>query len=273
PLYGSLFLTEMVEFNAIHNPSRPFYIFYDEQDSCLHSISHPGSTAPANPSPMQSALTGSESDNDIVGMIANSDTILYQALLMGVIHAGLIPIPLSLHNTSPAVADMMQKTACYRLIATQHSLGSLVDGVRTELVSLGDMLIQLRIDEPPTLAYAYLKLGKEAAATPFVPYSKVEKRPVSNDIMYYLHSPGSSGFPKSIPITYEVGCRWCIRRDTLADVRIDAASLPSFHITGMYFQLFIPVIYLKSVSVNAPTSGRDPTAAPVIANPQNTLNL
>jgi hypothetical protein len=56
---------------------------------------------------------------------------------------------------------MMQKTGCCRLIATQNTIRALLDGVRRELALLGDTSIQLRVDEPPALAYAYPKLGKE----------------------------------------------------------------------------------------------------------------
>ncbi|KIJ18039.1 hypothetical protein PAXINDRAFT_97557 [Paxillus involutus ATCC 200175] len=246
PLDGSLFLTEMIEFNAKYNPSRPFYVFYDEKDRGLHYISHLEFYRACQR--MAHAVRPNRhglDNNEVVAIIANSDTILYQALIMGVIYAGLIPFPISPRNSSPAVANMMQKTGCCRLIATQNTIRALLDGVRRELALLGDTSIQLRVDEPPALAYAYPKLGKEVAGTPFVPYPKAEKRPVNNDIMLYLHSSGSTGFPKPIPITYGICFHWCItpsfldRGDIPTDVRISAAALPSFHTVGVYFQLLI----------------------------------
>ncbi|KAF8838098.1 putative aminoadipate reductase [Paxillus ammoniavirescens] len=277
PLDGSLFLTEMVEFNAKYNPSLPFYVFYDEQDSRLHYISHLEFYRACQHIAHAVRPNRQGPDNEVIAIIANSDTILYQALIMGVIYAGLIPFPMPPRNSSPAVVDMMQKTGCCHLIATPNTTRSLLDGVRRELASLGDTTIQLRVDEPPTLAYAYPNLGKEVAGTPFVPYPNAEKRPVNNDIVFYLHSSGSTGFPKPIPITYGICFHWCItppfldRGDIPTGVRIGAAALPSFHMVGVYFQLLIAVVSLKSVSVNAPTSYHDPTAAPVIANPQNLL--
>ncbi|KAF8835574.1 putative aminoadipate reductase [Paxillus ammoniavirescens] len=277
PLDGSLFLTEMIEFNAKYNPSRPFYVFYDDQDRGLHYISHLEFYRACQRIAHAVRPNRQGMDNEVVAIIANSDTILYQALVMGVIYAGLIPFPMSPRNSPPAVVNMMQKTDCCRLIATQNTIRSLLDGVRRELASLGDTSIQLHVDEPPAISYAYPNLGKEVAGTPFVPYPKAEKRPVNNDIMFYLHSSGSTGFPKPIPITYRICFHWCItppfldRGDIPTDVRIGAAALPPFHTVGVYFQLLIAVVSLKSVSVNAPTSYHDPSASPVIANPQNLL--
>lgn len=119
---------------------------------------------------------------------------------------------MSPRNSPAAVANMMRKTGCRRLIATRHSLGTLLDGIRTEFASGVDEPIELEIEEPPALAYAYPKLGKETASTPFVPYPKADERPVDDAIMYYLHSSGSTGFPKPIPITYLTAVHWCITR-------------------------------------------------------------
>ncbi|KAF8837137.1 hypothetical protein BDN67DRAFT_983444 [Paxillus ammoniavirescens] len=64
---------------------------------------------------------------------------------------------------------------------------------------------------------------------------------------------------------------WCITPvvlehvDHLADVRIGAAALPSFHLGGDVFSAFHPYSFLKSVSVNAPTLYHDPTAALVVS--------
>ncbi|KIJ61725.1 hypothetical protein HYDPIDRAFT_158984 [Hydnomerulius pinastri MD-312] len=277
PLDGSLFLTEMIEFNAKYNPSRPCFVFYDEGTSDLRNISHLEFYRACQRIAHAVRPNCQDSGNEVVAIVANCDTILYHALTMGIVYAGLIPFPMSPRNSSAAVVNMMQKAGCHRLIATQNSLGQLLDGIRSEFASLGDKSYEIRIEELPTLGYAYPKLGKETISAPFVPYPKAEERPVNNEIMFYLHSSGSTGFPKPIPITYLTAVHWCITPlilehvDIPTDIRIGAASLPSFHTWGMFIQLFLPIASLKVVSVYAPTSYYDPTAAPVIPNSQNTL--
>lgn len=113
---------------------------------------------------------------------------------------------MSPRNLSTAVVNMMQKSGCRRLIATCHSLGPLLDEISTEVAGL-------RIEDPPTLAYTYPELGKETGSSPFVPYPKAEGRPFKDDILCYLHSSGSTGFPKPIPITNLTAVHWCIMRE------------------------------------------------------------
>jgi len=90
PLDGSLFLPEIVEFNATHNPNHPFYTFHDEDSNSLRHISHlefyrAGQRVAHAIRPRRNGP-----NNSIIAIIANCDTILYQALVMGVIYAGLI---------------------------------------------------------------------------------------------------------------------------------------------------------------------------------------
>ena len=120
---------------------------------------------------------------------------------------------MSPRNSSAAVANLMRKTGCRRLIATRHSLAGLLDGIIIEFESAVDGPIELEIEEPPVLAYAYPQLGKETASMSFVPYPKADQRPVNDAIMYYLHSSGSTGFPKPIPITYLTAVHWCTTRE------------------------------------------------------------
>lgn len=85
----------MIEFNAIHNATRPFYTFYDEQVDDLRHVSHLEFYRACQRIAHAVRPNRQGPDNTIIGIIANSDTILYQALTLGVIYAGLIVRPRS----------------------------------------------------------------------------------------------------------------------------------------------------------------------------------
>ena len=119
---------------------------------------------------------------------------------------------MSPRNSPAGVVNMMRKTGCRRLIATHHSLGALLDRIQIEFASGIVEPIGLDIEEPPSFAYTYPNLGKETESTPFVPYPKAAERPVDHAIMCYLHSSGSTGFPKAIPMTYLTSVHWCTTR-------------------------------------------------------------
>ncbi|KAF8438365.1 putative aminoadipate reductase [Boletus edulis BED1] len=272
PLDGSLYLPEMVEFNAKRNPTHPFYTFHDEYSNELRHISHLEFYRACQRVAHAIRPNRKGSDNEVIAIIANCDTILFQALVTGVMFAGLIPFPMSPRNSPAAVLNMMQKSGCRRLMATRHSLGSLLDGITTEVT-------ELHIEDPPTLAYAYPELGKETESTPFIPYPKAEVRPLKEDILYYLHSSGSTGFPKPIPTTNLTAVHWCLAPSVQDHVNfpkhitIGAASLPPFHMMGMLMQIYLPVASLQSVAVFSPTSYHDPRKAPIIPNPQNSIEV
>jgi hypothetical protein len=100
PLDGSLFLPEMIEFNAKHNPTHPFYAFYEERVNDLCHVSHLEFYRACQRVAHAVRPNREGPDNTVIGIIANCDTILYQALTMGVIYAGHIVRHLHLSDWS-----------------------------------------------------------------------------------------------------------------------------------------------------------------------------
>ncbi|KAI9573382.1 hypothetical protein HD554DRAFT_864833 [Boletus coccyginus] len=118
----------------------------------------------------------------------------------------------------------------------------------------------LQIEDAPTLTDAPPYLGKEMGSAAFVSYPKAKERPLQNDILYYLlaghqinylHSSGSTGFPKPIPITNLTVVHSCI----MSSIQ-DHANFSST------CSLVLP-FFLHSTSSKAPT----------IPNPQNTIEV
>ena len=89
-LDGPLFLPEMIEFNAKHNPTHTLYTFYDERINDLRHISHLEFYRACQRVAHAVRPNRQGPDNTVIAVIANCDTILYQALTMGVIYAGHI---------------------------------------------------------------------------------------------------------------------------------------------------------------------------------------
>ncbi|KAG6329586.1 hypothetical protein ID866_9503, partial [Astraeus odoratus] len=95
-----------------------------------------------------------------------------------------------------------------------------------ELTGHDEVPHHLQIAEPPRLATLYPYLNHETIKSPFVPYPTPERKPEADDVMFYLHSSGSTGFPKCIPITYRTGNHYCLF-PSVADHRA-IAVVPSF---------------------------------------------
>ncbi|OAX31791.1 putative aminoadipate reductase [Rhizopogon vinicolor AM-OR11-026] len=277
PLDGSLFLPEMLEFNAQHNSDVTFFV-YDEPDSSdLVSISHLEFYQACHRAAEKIRPGRAGTDKEIVAVLGNFDTLLAHTVFMGIIFAGLVPFPMSPRNSAEAVINMMEKTNCHRLITTHRSLDSLIDGIKTSFVSQGTEMTQLQIDEVPALKDLYPTLVRDSPNEAFVPYPPPTSRTSENDILFYLHSSGSTGFPKPIPMTNITSTNWCLAPSVLDNInfptpiRINVASLPSFHTFGLYMQLLTPIATLISVSIYRPTSFYNPSEAPIIPNAQNIL--
>ncbi|KAG0703313.1 putative aminoadipate reductase [Suillus ampliporus] len=278
PLDGSLFLPELVEFNAQHNPGVTFFVYEKPDSNDLVSISHLDFYQACHRAAQVIRPGCAGTDKEVVALIGNSDTLLYQTVFMGMIFAGLVPFPMSPRNSAAAVINMMQKIKCRRLITTPHSLTSLIDEIKADFVSCTTQTNQLQIEKIPALKHLYPTLVSGTPSEAFPPYPSPTSLSSENDVLFYLHSSGSTGFPKPIPISNLTAIHWCITPcvldhiDVPTPIRIGTASLPSFHILGIYLQLIIPIASLSSVSIYPPTSFLDPSAAPVIPNSQNILD-
>lgn len=173
---------------------------------------------------------------------------------------------------------------------TQGTLGSLLEGLRTEIQSGSPYT--LNIEEAPTLREIYPYLGKEkeyvGCITPPHLFS-----PKDTDTALYLHSSGSTGLPKVIRIShlslknYVAICELILPEyisffnlissglvsiHRLKVKRFCAPGLPAFHIMGLFSQLVVVLYGNITVCVFAPVV-TDPTLVPVTMTPDNILLL
>jgi acyl-CoA synthetase (AMP-forming)/AMP-acid ligase II len=183
---------------------------------------------------------------------------------------------------------MLQKISCHRVLVTGASLSSLLAGI----TSLTPTDFPFSVKEIPTLAQCYPYLGRETYHDTFVPYPALQKPQGMDDVILYIHSSGSTGFPKPIPQTnttllhwYSLGisfirsvvqmlifsypCIDCVTDYRSPTLRTAVMHLPSFHAAGLIWQLCIPLASVSSISVYPPTSFTDHTKAPIIPTGDN----
>ena len=127
-------------------------------------------------------------------MLSLADTILYHAVTVGMQIAGLVPFPMSPRNSPQAVVNMLNKTGCRHIL----KMAPLSDTFLEEIRSLSD--VDLSVTQLPPIAQFYPKLGQETVEDAFEPFPY--KRPQPNEAAVYLHSSGSTGFPKPIAIPH-----------------------------------------------------------------------
>ncbi|KAJ7446338.1 hypothetical protein FB451DRAFT_1055265 [Mycena latifolia] len=65
-----------------------------------------------------------------VAILVLADTLLYQALIIGLMAANLVHFPISPRKSPAAVASLLRKSSCHRIIATCTTLKLLLAGVQ-----------------------------------------------------------------------------------------------------------------------------------------------
>ncbi|RDB20302.1 Non-canonical non-ribosomal peptide synthetase FUB8 [Hypsizygus marmoreus] len=276
PLEKNLTIPEAIDFNLQHNAGQPFFTFSDQETSeGVTVITHLEFGRAAHRIAHMLRPGRSGSDGQVVAFIALADTILYQAITAGLIVAGLVPFPISPRNSPAAVVNLLQKTSCHRLIATQVTLKPLIDGVNAHIAA-EDPDFTLLIEEIPSLTTSYPKLGREKSEDTFQPYPPPTSHPSVNDVSMYLHSSGSTGFPKAIPQTHLALVHWASYpgvtdfRDYESRLNMACMALPPFHTLGVYLQLLNPMYGIVSVALYPPTA-TSKDLLPVTPSPQNIL--
>lgn len=272
PLDGSLdVLPGFVDFQATHNPNLPWAKFpsihdptqataisYAEMAKATHRVAHV----------VRPDRAGKE--GEIVGILVNCDTVSYLALMIGMVRAGLKPFPMSPRNSAEAVVNMLEKTNCHRMI-TQSSLPpSLISSIQSQLSDKG---FALHLDEIPSLESIFPAIKTEdpnvSPDVPTYPPPPVPFHP--DDVVLYLHSSGSTGFPKPIAQTQNMLLQWCHSPNLIEgkkrQVAWGGAMLPSFHTMGIFMQLYAPLMSSQFIGVYTPNG----PAPPVVPNPHNTL--
>ncbi|EKM50749.1 uncharacterized protein PHACADRAFT_213638 [Phanerochaete carnosa HHB-10118-sp] len=169
-------------------------------------------------------------DSEVVAILVNCDTWFEVLSIVSSPPA----IPHVSRNSAPAIVDMLKRTSCRRIVC-QTSMHSLLTDVRAELESvLESEKYALQVDSLPELEEIFPALRGGGSPDLCEPYPHSDEPFSTDDIIFYLHSSGSAGFPKLIPQRQADIFHMCsapIISDCADRAVIGGAmALPTFHI-------------------------------------------
>lgn len=98
-------------------------------------------------------------------------------------------------NSVPAFINLLEKTSCHRIIS-QPAFSSLIEGIQSQLA---EKKYDVRVDELPALHDVFPGIFGSGEAAPVDPFPPATKPHSPDDNVLYLHSSGSTGFPKPVP--------------------------------------------------------------------------
>ncbi|KAF7798276.1 hypothetical protein EIP86_009494 [Pleurotus ostreatoroseus] len=271
PLDGSItVLPGFIDFQATNNPNRTCVKFpssdgvsnisYQEFANATHRVAHA----------LRPGRRGEE--GEMVALVIHTDALFYMALLAGMSRAGLVSFPMSPRNSAAAIVNMLEKTSCHRLI-TQPSLSAVISEVKATLAEKG---YALQVDALPDFQDVFPTIRHGVMyhdAVHVDPYPE-RKEPLGTDVpVTYLHSSGSTGFPKPIPQTQNTLLSWC-HNDAMYGARMrqvqwGCMALPTFHSFGYATQFLAPFSTSCSITLYEPKS----PLPPVVPSAQNVLQI
>ncbi|KAJ3917166.1 hypothetical protein F5877DRAFT_91368 [Lentinula edodes] len=263
-------ISEILQYYLDNNPSFAAYVYPEHGTGDLAEISMFEFIRAVYRA--GNAVCRDSKPGEVVAIIANLDNLVYMALIAGLMNVGLVPFPISPRNSPLGIVDLLRKSSAHRLLATHATLSGLIDDIKSEIQSGGPYV--LNIEETPNLQEVFPYLAKETLEHPFDPPVRTFT-PKDNDTALYLHSSGSTGFPKPVRLSHlnfknyiSVLCMDEMR--SLGFKRYGAAGLPPFHVMAVFNQLFV-ALYAQITVCLLPPVVTKPDALPVMMSADNIL--
>ncbi|KAJ7625710.1 hypothetical protein FB45DRAFT_922118, partial [Roridomyces roridus] len=273
PLDCTLSIDEIIDFHMSHNNRGAAFSFADAQGS-ITDISHFEFARAAHRVAhiLRPQRLGPE--GQVLAIIALTDSLIYPLLVAGCVKAGIVPFPISNRNSSAAVLHLLNTTKSHRLLITKASLGPLTDAISADLADLS-VPYDLSVEEIPLLGQIYPHFGHESPSDEFISYPSPATRTPLDTVAMYLHSSGSTGFPKSIPETHRTILHYAAM-DALFESRELAprqavGALPSFHALAMVEQFLFPLLAGGTACLYPPTSLPMEYRIPIVATAENAI--
>ncbi|KAJ7625856.1 putative aminoadipate reductase [Roridomyces roridus] len=260
PLDCTLSLDEIIDFHISHNNFGAAFSFADAQ-GCITDISH-----------FEFARAAHR-----VAHILRPRRVGLEGL----------PFPISNRNSSAAVLHLLDTTKCHRVLITKTSLGPLTDAISAELATLSAPY-DLSVEEVPFLGQLYPHLGRESPSDEFTPYPAPSTRTPLNTVAMYLHSSGSTGFPKSIPETHRTLLHYAARGKPQQSLQLTihalfesrelaprqaVGALPPFHGFAQVEQHAFPILAGGTACIYPPSSLSTPMEyrIPIVPTAENAI--
>ncbi|KAG0142576.1 hypothetical protein CROQUDRAFT_67074 [Cronartium quercuum f. sp. fusiforme G11] len=256
----------LAEFHPLNNPNYPFGILAGLENASssekdLITWNEVGSAMViAARNLLQDVELSSHSSPPSIALISRGDPMVYFTMVLTVIRTGCIPFLISPRNSPVAIAHLLKEGKCahayvpFELDSDELKMTTAEKVSREQMDKVIKHLPQgysLNLRKFPTAFELFPRLAKGLVydfnhdlpqQMPRIP--KLDHSDL--DPVIFLHSSGSTGLPKLIPLnritfqsTYLTFCNYG-QFDWTGEIT-SALVLPPFHALGIYIGLFLPL--------------------------------
>ncbi|KAI0070275.1 acetyl-CoA synthetase-like protein [Panus rudis PR-1116 ss-1] len=234
PLDGTLTIPEIYDWHLVHSPHHPVLVYSDDNSEqkticwseCVRAVHRAGHLVTA----LAEKDDARRPVRQVFAVISATDTITYFTLIEGIIRAGHVVFPISPRNSAQAVAHLLSKT----------DAGQVFVGPETSMKDLAAAALEILRDSGgrvPSVAGipTFEDLYPMDSAENFEPLPSF--KPDWNDPVIYMHSSGSTAFPKPILWTHYryflLSVYPYLGERNLTGKRFSCHSMPMHHGMGM----------------------------------------
>ncbi|KAF8990836.1 hypothetical protein BDQ17DRAFT_1433510 [Cyathus striatus] len=256
PLDGSITLVEMFEWHLTHSKDHRLFLFAKDDGEIRTIYWEEAVRAFHVGARMVREMLRNEKDGCVVALLAPSDTITYFCTIMAIMRANHTPFPISPRNSAPAVAHLISKVNV-KLILLGGDKGMLSLADETVQVLKDNHSSTLIPDISPIPVFEDLFTGEIPDMSDF----PITRRG-PDEVVTYLHSSGSTAFPKPIPWTNYRYCQLSLipyfGEQDMTDVVWSIHTMPMYHGIGVFQTCWTA----SSGSVMAAFEPRSPAVIP-----------
>ncbi|KAK0461857.1 acetyl-CoA synthetase-like protein [Desarmillaria tabescens] len=234
PIDGSLIVQQMFDWHLQHSPNHRVFV-YAREDGSLRNISWAEAVAAAYTcARLMNNRIPLKDNPPVVAILSMSDTITYATTVMGLQRTNYVVFPISPRNSALAVAHLLYEVRVeHVLVGRDESMQVLSHEALDILKSRYPSVDLPQLSPIPIFEDLFLADWETRTNADDLPLLSVDP----GAACMYLHSSGSTAYPKPIPwtchrIIEHALVPWFGGRD-LCDVVFAVQSLPMYHALGL----------------------------------------
>ncbi|KAK0199436.1 NRPS-like enzyme [Desarmillaria ectypa] len=260
PLDGSLTVPELFDYNGFHSAKHTLFRYNNLDNGESRSITWAEGVAAFHVAGHYFREHINDESPVVVGILANTDSITYFTVLVGLMRLGKIPFPISPRNSVAAIVHLMKSTSSkYLVVSGDATLQKLADTICCHFRESDKDIITISMPR-----FADLLPSEPRSHQPLAPI-----RPEWSQTAVILHSSGTTRFPSPIYTTQKILLQNVTRPhygevDLCGEV-VGAQAVPMYHTMGF-------TSILLSVGTGAIIACFPPTEPPIIPTPERLLS-
>ncbi|KAJ7579078.1 hypothetical protein C8J56DRAFT_1006701 [Mycena floridula] len=199
PLDGSLTLAQIWDWHAENTPEHRLFV-YANSDGSIRTILWPEAVRAVHTGAnmLGSRVTHSFSAKPVVAIVAMSDSITYLTMMMSIMRTNFIAFPISPRNSPGAVAHLFNKVnVSHVLVGRDPSMRDLAKAALEVLKRDYPTATPPELSSMPIFEDLFLPENEAAQ----IKAKDIPMTSKPDDITIYLHSSGSTAYPKPIAWT------------------------------------------------------------------------